>query len=208
MKLSGPRKHSPDCGQRATKRGVEQRPASSHAPASNRLPERQRRRGARPWRAPGRARASRRLCSAAPWRHLGAASRRRRECLRLGGNFCARSASHPTCSVSEARDGPQAQASPVRRRARPYAARALSADGGGLQPARRWPTRRRARCTRPGPLGARSRLDGIDVETLLSLWTPCAAVPDFLTPPPLTGSPQLDEELERRARDPARADPA
>jgi DNA-binding transcriptional ArsR family regulator len=46
-------------------------------------------------------------------------------------------------------------------------------------------------------LAARSRLDGIDVETLLSLWTPCAAVPDFLTPPPHSGSPQLAEELER-----------
>ena len=49
----------------------------------------------------------------------------------------------------------------------------------------------------PWALAARSRLDGIDVETLLSLWTPCAAVPDFLTPPPRSGSPQLTEELER-----------
>jgi hypothetical protein len=47
----------------------------------------------------------------------------------------------------------------------------------------------------PWALAARSRLDGVDLETLLSLWTPCAAVPDFLTPPPLSGSPQLAEEL-------------
>ena len=49
----------------------------------------------------------------------------------------------------------------------------------------------------PWALAARSRLDGIDLETLLSLWTPCAAVPDFLTPPPLSGSPTLSAELER-----------
>jgi hypothetical protein len=55
----------------------------------------------------------------------------------------------------------------------------------------------------PWALAARSRLDGIDVETLLSLWTPCAAVPDFLTPPPLTASPQLAEELERVRATPA-----
>jgi hypothetical protein len=49
----------------------------------------------------------------------------------------------------------------------------------------------------PWAVAARSRLDGIDVDTLLSLWTPCAAVPDFLTPPPLSSRPQFDEELRR-----------
>jgi DNA-binding transcriptional ArsR family regulator len=49
----------------------------------------------------------------------------------------------------------------------------------------------------PWAVAARSRLDGIDVDTLLALWTPCAAVPDFLTPPPVTGRPQFDEELRR-----------
>ena len=55
----------------------------------------------------------------------------------------------------------------------------------------------------PWALAARSRLDGIDHETLLSLWSPCAAAPDFLTPPPLsTGSP-IDEELDRVLETPA-----
>ena len=55
----------------------------------------------------------------------------------------------------------------------------------------------------PWALAARSRLDGIDHETLLSLWSPCAAAPDFLTPAPLsTGSP-IDEELDRVLETPA-----
>ena len=49
----------------------------------------------------------------------------------------------------------------------------------------------------PWAVAARSRLDGIDVDTLLALWTPCAAVPDFLTPPPVSSRPQFDEELRR-----------
>ena len=49
----------------------------------------------------------------------------------------------------------------------------------------------------PWAVAARSRLDGIDVDTLLALWTPCSAVPDFLTPPPLSSRPQFDEELRR-----------
>ena len=42
----------------------------------------------------------------------------------------------------------------------------------------------------PWATSARTRLDGIDVETLLSLWTPCGAVPDFLTPVPLSSRPE------------------
>ena len=49
----------------------------------------------------------------------------------------------------------------------------------------------------PWAVAARSRLDGIDVDTLLALWTPCSAVPDFLTPPPVSSRPQFDEELRR-----------
>ncbi len=49
----------------------------------------------------------------------------------------------------------------------------------------------------PWALSARSRLDGVDLETLLALWTPCSAVPDFLTPPPLSSRPQFGEELRR-----------
>ena len=49
----------------------------------------------------------------------------------------------------------------------------------------------------PWAVAALSRLDGIDVDTLLALWTPCAAVPDFLTPPPVSSRPQFDEELRR-----------
>ena len=47
----------------------------------------------------------------------------------------------------------------------------------------------------PWAVAALSRLDGIDVETLLALWTPCAACPT--TPPPLSSRPQFDEELRR-----------
>ena len=65
--------------------------------------------------------------------------RPRRECLRVGGNFCGHFSSHRTCSVWEAHDRhePQAQVSPVRRRARENATRALAAVGSRLQPARR-----------------------------------------------------------------------
>ena len=54
----------------------------------------------------------------------------------------------------------------------------------------------------PWAVAARSRLDGIDVDTLLALWTPCAAVPDFLTPPPVSSRPQFDEELRRVRKTP------
>jgi hypothetical protein len=50
---------------------------------------------------------------------------------------------------------------------------------------------------RPWAEAAGSRLDGIDVETLVSLWTPCGAVPDFLTPLPLASRPRFSEELRR-----------
>jgi DNA-binding transcriptional ArsR family regulator len=49
----------------------------------------------------------------------------------------------------------------------------------------------------PWAVGARSRLDGIDVETLLALWTPCRAAPDFLTPPPPPGRQTILDELDR-----------
>ena len=35
------------------------------------------------------------------------------------------------------------------------------------------------------------------METLLSLWTPCGAVPDFLTPLPLSSRPRFGDELRR-----------
>lgn len=56
----------------------------------------------------------------------------------------------------------------------------------------------------PWARSARSRLDGIDAETLLALWTPTALVPDFLTPTPTPGRPSLADELERIRRTPAR----
>ncbi len=49
----------------------------------------------------------------------------------------------------------------------------------------------------PWATSARTRLDGIDIETLLSLWTPCGSVPDFLTPLPLSSRPRFGDELRR-----------
>lgn len=50
---------------------------------------------------------------------------------------------------------------------------------------------------RPWALAARSRVDGIDTETLLALWSDCPAVPDFLTPPPPPGTTRIEDELDR-----------
>jgi biotin operon repressor len=55
----------------------------------------------------------------------------------------------------------------------------------------------------PWVLSARSRLDGVDYEPLLALWSTCGAAPDFLTPLPLPGRGRIDEELDRVRATPA-----
>jgi DNA-binding transcriptional ArsR family regulator len=49
----------------------------------------------------------------------------------------------------------------------------------------------------PWAVAARSRLDGVDLDTLVALWTPCGAVPDFLTPLPASTRPRFGDELRR-----------
>ncbi len=49
---------------------------------------------------------------------------------------------------------------------------------------------------RPWALAVRSRLDGIDLDTLLALSTPAHPAPDFLTPPPPPGRRTVVDELD------------